>query len=69
MPLGRIRTYSSEALRDYVKLYNPYKNTKGKQNPHKSYGYLIQPKLSQNIQWLGWPTGVIKLDQSAGGRS
>ena len=28
VPLKRIRTYCSEELRDYVKLYNPYKNTK-----------------------------------------
>ena len=43
-------SYKKDDLRDYIKLYNPFKNTKGKPNPHKSYGYLIQPKLSQKIR-------------------
>ena len=47
--------YGSDALRDYVKLYNPYHkyhgSTEGTPNPHKSYGYLIQPKLSHNLRW------------------
>ena len=42
--------YGRKDLRDYTKLYNPFKNTKDKGNPHKSYGYLIQPKLSQNVR-------------------
>jgi hypothetical protein len=41
--------YEGGALRDYVKLYNPYRNSQGHPNPHKSYGYLIQPKLSQRL--------------------
>jgi hypothetical protein len=44
--------YSKDTLRDYVGLYNPYVNREGKANPHKSYGYLIQPKLSQNMMWF-----------------
>ena len=32
---------------DYVRLYNPFRNDKGKGNPHKSYGYLVQPKLAK----------------------
>ena len=44
-----VSQYKKADLRDYTKLYNPYVNTDGKQNPHKSYGYLIQPKLSQRI--------------------
>ncbi len=35
--------------RDYIGLYNPYLTTKGTRNPHKSYGYLVQPKLAK---WL-----------------
>ncbi|MFQ6116558.1 MAG: hypothetical protein ACE5NG_21075, partial [bacterium] len=35
--------------RDYVKLYNPFITVSGKRNPHKSYGYLVQPKLAK---WL-----------------
>ena len=42
--------YGRKDLRDYVKLYNPYRNRKDKANPHKSYGYLIQPKLSQKLR-------------------
>lgn len=41
---------------DYEKLYNPFKvvshkgnQGKEKQNPHKSYGYLVQPRLGS---WL-----------------
>lgn len=36
-----------EDNKDYVYLQNIYKNSKGKLNPHKSYGYLIQPKLAK----------------------
>ena len=32
---------------DYVKLFNPYENSKGRNNPHKSFGYLVQPKLAK----------------------
>jgi len=34
---------------NYVRLYNPYRSRSGKRNPHKSYGYLAQPKLAK---WL-----------------
>ncbi|ROR35044.1 hypothetical protein [Inmirania thermothiophila] len=40
-----------EATRDYVRLANPYVSPRtGRPNPHKSYGYLVQPKLAK---WLG----------------
>ena len=39
---------------DYVRLYNPYKDGKGKHNPHKSYGYLVQPKLAK------WVLGFLR---------
>jgi hypothetical protein len=42
--------YAANDLRDYVKLYNPYVDPAGYRNPHKSYGYLIQPKLSQKLR-------------------
>lgn len=40
---------SSSAMsgRDYVKLWNPFVSVSGKSNPHKSYGYLVQPKLAK----------------------
>ncbi len=44
--------FPEDALRDYVHLYNPYRTTTGNWNPHKSYGYLIQPKLSYNLRWF-----------------
>jgi hypothetical protein len=40
---------SGEAHRDYIKLWNPFIAVSGKANPHKSYGYLVQPKLAQWI--------------------
>ena len=36
-------------FRDYRGLYNPYRNRKGEVNPHKSYGYLLQPKLAKTM--------------------
>lgn len=42
--------YGRNDLRDYLRLYNPYVCTDGSRNPHKSYGYLIQPKLSQKLR-------------------
>ena len=36
-------------FRDYRDLFNPYRNTEGKANPHKSYGYLLQPKLAKTM--------------------
>lgn len=44
-----VSQYKETPFQDYVELYNPYITDEGKQNPHKSYGYLIQPKLSQKI--------------------
>jgi hypothetical protein len=41
-------------FRDYRELYNPYRNLRGKMNPHKSYGYLLQPKLAKTmLRFLG----------------
>ena len=49
---ANIDGYASDSFRDYRKLYNPYRGRNGKPNPHKSYGYLIQPKLSYNMRWF-----------------
>lgn len=35
---------------DSIKLCNPYRNRKGKWNPHKSFGYLINPALARCIE-------------------
>lgn len=50
MKENKVRNYTGKQLRDYVKLYNPYVTADDKKNPHKSYGYLIQPKLSQKFK-------------------
>lgn len=50
MKENNVRNYTAKQLRDYVKLYNPYVTAEDKKNPHKSYGYLIQPKLSQKFK-------------------
>lgn len=42
--------YGKDDLRDYIRLYNPFVDPDGKANPHKSFGYLIQPKLSQKLR-------------------
>ncbi len=36
-------------FRDYRDLFNPYRNKEGKRNPHKSYGYLLQPKFAKSM--------------------
>ncbi|MCP4092637.1 MAG: hypothetical protein GY747_04230 [Planctomycetes bacterium] len=55
--LNMLSASPRQRYRDYTKLYNPFKvvphggnKASEKRNPHKSYGYLVQPKLSQ---WLG----------------
>ncbi len=45
-----VKNYRASELRDYTKLYNPFENAEGDKNPHKSYGYLIQPKLSEKFK-------------------
>ena len=35
--------------RDYRQLFNPYTNKEGELNPHKSYGYLLQPKFAKTM--------------------
>ncbi len=45
-----VRNYRKGQLMDYTKLYNPFITAEDKKNPHKSYGYLIQPKLSQKFK-------------------
>lgn len=48
--MHKLKILPKENARDYEKLYNPFKKPSDKkQNPHKSYGYLVQPKLSK---WL-----------------
>jgi len=36
-------------LRDYRDLYNPYLESDGTPNPHKIFGYLVQPKLADRL--------------------
>ncbi len=40
---------------DYRDLCKPYRNREGKLNPHKAYGYLLQPKLANRkmLSFLG----------------
>ena len=38
-----------KGFRDYKGLFNPYRNEKNKLNAHKSYGYLLQPKLAKTM--------------------
>jgi len=45
-----VKAYKPGELMDYTKLFNPFVTSEGKKNPHKSYGYLIQPKLSQKFK-------------------
>ena len=45
-----VKAYKAGELMDYTKLFNPFVTGEGKKNPHKSYGYLIQPKLSQKFK-------------------
>lgn len=45
-----VKAYKANDLKDYTKLYNPFENSEEKKNPHKSYGYLIQPKLSEKFK-------------------
>jgi Lecithin:cholesterol acyltransferase len=45
-----VKAYRANDLKDYTKLYNPFENAEKKKNPHKSYGYLIQPKLSEKFK-------------------
>jgi len=45
-----VRNYRKGELMDDTKLYNPFITAEDKKNPHKSYGYLIQPKLSQKFK-------------------
>jgi hypothetical protein len=41
--------YSEADFRDYRRLYNPYREQGDIANPHKASGYLIQPKLAQQL--------------------
>jgi hypothetical protein len=36
-------------MRDYRELFNPYRESDGTPNPHKLFGYLIQPKLASRL--------------------
>jgi hypothetical protein len=36
-------------LRDYRDLFNPYREPDGTPNPHKVFGYLVQPKLAGRL--------------------
>lgn len=36
-------------FRDYRQLFNPFRDVDGSPNPHKAFGYLVQPKLAQQL--------------------
>lgn len=36
-------------MRDYPELFNPYREADGTPNPHKLFGYLVQPKLASRL--------------------
>jgi hypothetical protein len=36
-------------FRDYRRLFNPYRDPDGVANPHKAFGYIVQPKLAQQL--------------------
>jgi hypothetical protein len=36
-------------MRDYRDLFNPYREPDGTPNPHKIFGYLVQPKLASRL--------------------
>jgi len=38
-----------ETCKDYINLQNIYRGSNDKINPHKSYGYLVQPKLAEKL--------------------
>jgi hypothetical protein len=41
--------YKTDDFRDYRNLFNPYRAPGDIPNPHKDYGYLVQPKLAINL--------------------
>jgi len=47
-----LRQYGKDDLRDYRLLFNAYREPEGGPNPHKAFGYLVQPKLAQNLSRL-----------------
>ena len=38
-----------EDMRDYRELFNPYREPDGTPNPHKIFGYLVQPQLAVRL--------------------
>lgn len=44
--------YGADDLRDYRLLFNAYRDPEGGPNPHKAFGYLMQPKLAQQLSRL-----------------
>jgi hypothetical protein len=48
--MKKLNLIADDNTRDYIKLYNPFVTPSGKKNPHKSYGYLVQPKLAEHIK-------------------
>lgn len=47
--LRDLRHLKRSGLRDYRELFNPYRDTDGTPNPHKLFGYLVQPKLASRL--------------------
>lgn len=49
-PMARdLGQYRKGDLRDYRRLLNPFRDVNGTPNPHKSYGYLVQPRLARRL--------------------
>ena len=38
-----------DGAKDYTGLYNPFVAPNGSKNPHKLFGYLVQPKLAKEL--------------------
>jgi hypothetical protein len=44
-----LRQSRADDFRDYGGLFNPYREPEGGPNPHKGFGYLVQPKLAKHL--------------------
>ncbi len=47
-----LRQHKAADFRDYGGLFNPYREPEGGPNPHKGFGYLVQPKLAKHLAWI-----------------
>jgi hypothetical protein len=44
-----LKGYAEDDIRDYRRLFNPYREPGDIPNPHKACGYLAQPKLAAQL--------------------